>query len=387
MKLESKTLEEFLKNGKRLNLKMGGDDFPYWEKYSAFKHYLNNNLHKEVTKQAIRVDFQSKGNLNKVIWLNDHGPEHVKTVIERASHLLNNGSKSSLNAKEIFLLLMAIQLHDVGNFYGRVGHEKKIIEACREGLTPVLFDATEVKYVNEIASVHGGVVKYKNEENSKDTISRIQNETKIGGYDVRLQLLAAILRFADELADDRYRCDSKALIEGKIPKGSEIFHAYAYCLDTVSINQSKKCVELHFRVPKEFTLRTFGKLVGKSLKNVYLLDEIFNRALKMHFERVYCSKFWKQLVEIDKVWVRIEFYSTPSISESVSEDLKVHDEITFTLQDQEYPTSNLDIYKMCPNLKYSSGILINGENLLKKINNSKTNRKSKKKINSRNLKK
>jgi hypothetical protein len=358
---------------------MGGDSFPYHEKYTTFKHYLDNNLHKEVTKQAIRVDLEKKKKLNNVIWLNDHGPDHIKTVIERASHLLNNGDRLLLNAKEIFLLLNAIQLHDVGNFYGRVNHEKKVIEAIRDGLSPALFDATEVKYVNDIASVHGGKIVYKDGIQSKDTISRIQPEIKTDGYDVKLQVLAAILRFADELADDHNRADTKSLNEGKIPKGSEIFHAYASCLDTVRIEHSKKWVELHFKVPKEYTLRKFGKIDGRRIKYVFLIDEIFSRAMKMHFERIYCSKFWKHHVEIEKIWVRIDFYASPSAEKFTEKDLKVHDEITFTLQDHEYPSSDLDIYTMCPSLRFKNGSLINGQNLQNRIDKRKTQRKTEKK--------
>lgn len=385
MKLGKKTLDDWLKRIPNKELKKG-DTFPFHSKYTSFKDYLDNNLHQEVTKSAILAEMRGNTDFDKVIYLNDHGPKHIETVIERASQLVNNGDLLTLNAREVFLLLNAIQVHDVGNFYGRYSHERKVLQAIKEGLAPVLFDSTEVNYINEIAQVHGGKVKFKDGSETKNTIQSIRVDTKSDGYDIRLQLLAAILRFADELADDRHRCDIKALKEGTIPKGSEVFHAYAFCLDTVKVDHTDKKVELHFKIPKEFVFKKFGKISkgGNSVKRVYLIDEIFQRALKMHYERIYCSKFWRRNIDIDKIWVRMEFYATPSGNSFKEDELVVHRDITFTLQDNEYPTDNVDIYSMCPDLKYADGTNITGQRLAEKIKNkNEVNSIAKKKIKAR----
>jgi hypothetical protein len=367
MQLEG-TLEEWLKNPPVKLLKTGGDTFPFSSKYETFKHHLNTNLHKEVTKQAIYHEFISGKDKNTIIWLNDHGPDHINTVINRASDLLNNGDKCDLNPREVFLLLNSIQVHDIGNFYGRYNHEAKVLEAIGQGLTPILFDVVETKYVRDIAQVHGGKVKYKNGSDDKNTISTIKAEVTSDGYRIRQQLLASILRFADELADDKYRADLRSLNEDKIPSGSEVFHAYAGCLDTVKILHSKNTVELHFKVPKAYLLRTFGKIQpDQTVKQVYLLNEIYERAIKMHTERIYCSKFWKSQIDIDNIWVQIEFYGTADDGTLNEDSLFVHNDITFTLHDNQYPISTNDIFKLCPELVYSEGVYITGENMSKKI--------------------
>ncbi len=147
------TLVEWLRKPPKKAKKIGGDTFPYYSKYDTFKNYLDNYLHNEVTKGAIYQEIKESIDVDKIIWLNDHGPEHIKTVIERASQLLNNGTQCPLAVREVFLLLNAIQVHDVGNFYGRNGHEAKVINAIGEGLTPILFDSTEVIYIKNIAQV------------------------------------------------------------------------------------------------------------------------------------------------------------------------------------------------------------------------------------------
>ena len=63
----------------------------------------------------------------KIIFLNDHGPEHTQKVIERAYSILKN-TRIHLSEFETFILLCAIQIHDIGNVLGRSGHERKLNE-------------------------------------------------------------------------------------------------------------------------------------------------------------------------------------------------------------------------------------------------------------------
>jgi hypothetical protein len=373
------TLEDYLKNIPAEKLKRGGDTFPFNSRYETFKSYLEHGLHSEVTTGAILAELRKAESFDKVIWLNDHGPKHIKTVIERASQLLDNSGKFELNPREVFILLNAIQVHDVGNFYGRAGHEKEVLTAIKNGLTPILFDNTEVQLIRDIAQVHGGKVKYKDGTSDKNTILTIKEESISDGYTIRQRVLASILRFADELADDKSRADVRTLNEGKLPKGSEIYHAYAACLDTVMIKHDQKMVALHFKVPKNYLMRTFGKLTSSNtLKNVYLLDEIFERAIKMHQERIYCAKFWKGNIDIEKIWVQVAFYANQVDEVLNLEELLPFPEITFTLHDSDYPSGKLNIYSLCPDLKFKNGTQIDGVTLKEELRKNQQKSKPKK---------
>lgn len=352
-----------------------GDKNPYFTKYDNFKHELLKK-HNETTKGAILADIQEKINaaqvtkeeefaLQKVMWLNDHGPRHIATVIERASDLLNhNGIK--LNAREVYLLLNSIQIHDIGNFYGRTGHEKKILEVLKHDVRLAGFDDVERKYIIQVAQVHGGSVKTKSGSESNNTIISLkQGESKLGQYSIDLRFLAAILRFADEIADDKDRADSELLRDRKLPKGSEVFHAYSFCIDPVVVNHETQTIEIHMKVPLEFVKRK----LGKGNKEVWLLDEIYERALKMHHERIYCSKFWRQRLSIEKIWYQIEFYRFPKENEYLSlEDFDVPDDITFILEDNHYPNAPTDIFEICEGLRYYDGTLKDGQGFFEKEN-------------------
>ncbi len=369
MKLVNKNLEDWLKKPPTNNKVLKkGDTTPFYSKYDSFKEYIST-LHGEVERGSLLNDLKNESEKNgtfdfdAVTLLNDHGPIHISTVIERATHLLNN-NLSELNVREIFILLNAIQLHDVGNFYGRLGHEQKIKEVLKNGLPIIAFDTIESNYIKSVAQVHGGVKLDKFGNIDKGVISDIKDVVTSDGYTIRQRLLASLLRFADEIADDRHRAAINLLKEKKLPRGSEIFHAYSACLDTVLIKHEIKTVEYHFKVPKEFAIEKFGKINKDKgiIDEVFLIDEIYKRAIKTHEEKVYCSKFWKNNVDLEKIWVQIEFYHASEIGEFI------HPDITFTIEDNYYPQqSNIDIYTLCPNL-IVDGIPLDGNRVKNNIN-------------------
>ena len=358
MNLKNGTLEDWLKAPPAKALKRGGDENKYFSKYETFKTFLAQGLHKEVTMNAILEEYKNK-HKSKVIWLNDHGPEHVATVIKRASELLSGNSE--LNVKEVFLLLNAIQIHDLGNFYGRNGHERKVLDAISASLGEIVFDAMETMYIKFIAQVHGGKVTYLDGTHSKNTIGELKEVEMLDGYPIRLRLLASILRFADELADDKRRADKYTLDKGVMPKGSEIFHAYAACLDTVSVDIKNRAIKLHYKVPKKYLLNRLGKMDGKKVVEKYLIDEIYERLIKVHDERIYCSKFWKRVIDIDEIWAEIDFYDDQAKLTNVRNSIRV------SLNDNDYPHSPKSIYTLCPNLKYEDGTKIDGAGIAKEV--------------------
>lgn len=350
MELDKITLENWLEKSET-GYTLSGKLIKFFSLYETLKKFLLPK-HEETTKGAIieSIDVQikelkKKGDedlfkLEKIRWLNDHGPRHIDTVIERASQMLNT-SNDILSPREVFCLLSAIQLHDIGNFYGRIGHEKKIMDIVgTHGATLVGSDHIERRHILHIAQAHGGKVE---DTGNKDTISVLKNETPVLNDIIRLRLIAAIVRFADELADDRFRADIELLKQKKLPKSSEVYHAYSACLNSVIINHNNKTIELHFDIDKEYLKEKFGKDNGE----IYLIDEIYSRVLKMHQERIYCSRFWTPYIALENILVIMNFYS-----DDIHE--VVHPEITFTLSEKGYPENHQTIYEMCPDLEQES---------------------------------
>ena len=318
---------------------------PYKARFQSIAKYLNEEVHPHVEKGAL---LKGDG------YLTDHGPRHIETVVRRASRLLSHPQSTypQLTAYEVYLLLLAIHFHDVGNIFGRAEHEQRHSEVMAQ-LGPLLGnEMVEKQAILRIARVHGGKVN-----GSKDTISTLIPESHILGHDVRYQLLAAILRFADELADDSHRAARFPQKLGIIPEASQVHHEYAKSLNSVRIRPEENIIDLRFSFTKNDALRTFGKSGGNSsAQQVYLLDEIFERSLKMHTERKYCMRFTRGVVYIDVISVRIEIYND---SNSMTPCV---DPIGYRLREHGYPSSSSEtITDICPELT------INGSSLKQQL--------------------
>jgi hypothetical protein len=344
MKLNNNTLEGWLEHAPADAFYMQRS-VNYHSYYTTLKDYLYNNVHKWVTIGANLKD--------PSLVLNDHGPDHVASVIDRASHLVS-GPDCELNALEVYLLITSIQLHDVGNIFGRYEHELKASDIMLEAENKCGRDDIERAIINRIVKAHGG--KVRGITNGNDKIGLLRPEEPIMNEVIRLQAIASILRFADELADDKSRANLISLKSGDLPKKSEVFHAYSACLDSVLIKHEHKAIELYFKIPKDYATRTFGKLDG----DIFLLDEIYNRVMKMHMERIYCMRFCKKLIDIERIFVSIVFFH------KYLDD--VYPQIKFEISETGYPIANLDgLFGLCTSLKDGTGNKIDGEYVKKKI--------------------
>jgi len=328
------------------------DGFSYIERYNNTQKALNP-IHKDIVTGALLADIYKKLESGEVTWdnityLNNHGPEHVKAVIEKASQVLI-ASKCKITAYEGYLLLMAIQFHDIGNIFGRENHEKQCMKIMQD-FEYIGRDAPEKMLIAKIAAVHGGIIGEKN----KDTISALEEKTNMMGQkEVRVAFLSALLRFADELADDRTRASRFLMEKDKIPNLSRIHHAYSSSLHSVIAENNR--ISLAYTLDANDALKKYMK----NGSDIYLLDEIYSRTLKMHFEKIYCMRFLRPYVNIDSIRVEIQIYD---FDEGISFN---PDRFEYTLKEKGYPIySHEDILDICPALKEWSGKEV--ENRLKK---------------------
>lgn len=242
--------------------------------------------------------------LTEGVMLTRHGSRHVNTVVRRASDLLMDKSNEwdpRFSPYEVYLLLMAIYVHDIGNLEGRAEHEKRIASIIKELKIRLSEETVERKAIIQIAQAHGGTTNGTN----KDTIGQLASTDPVLGQHVRKQALAAVMRFADELADDSTRSASILMKTDALPKESEVYHYYAKALHSVNVRRSDHAVDLRFLFHSKDATRTFGK----DKQSVYLLDEIYSRTLKMYRECEYCMRFTYGFFWIDTISVKIEIHT------------------------------------------------------------------------------
>lgn len=240
-----------------------------------------------------------------------HNAEHFDEVVRYAGELvLKSNTPESLKLKpyEIYALLVAIRVHDAGNIYGRQDHEKKcfhVLRSCNAGGN----DNIEKKKIADIAQAHGG----KSAIGSKDTIGALDEKNAVGTTSIRPRLLAALVRFADEICENSGRATDLSII----PEKSKIYHAYAGSITSNTFDG--KWVSLEFVIPHNLAKETLNSYEYKKVIDidgvesieeivisVYLLDNILDRLEKMDRERKYCNRFMKDVVYVEGIRAKIE---------------------------------------------------------------------------------
>lgn len=257
------------------------------EDYKSIEEYMNEHCHPNATLgAAVNIDGL----------LTDHGPDHVRMVAENAKQLVGDFSLRRLNGYEIYLLLLAIHFHDVGNCFGREEHEKKIDEVmCALG-DKLPLDTAERLMVSDIATAHGGYTSGSTED--KDTLKPLKSIDSCNGITIRPALLAAILRFADELSDDNTRCNRFLDKLGVIPPENQIFHAYSAALAPITFNAN--VIDFKYYIPYEQSQEKIPNEDGS-----FLYDEIMKRLKKCMRELEYCRKYAEGFIRITTLNVEL----------------------------------------------------------------------------------
>ena len=278
----------------------------------------------DADKRAILL--QELQDADPIVHLNNHGKGHVDKVIQKVSELLHFFDRGHLTPYEGFFLRCAIQLHDAGNVYGRDNHESEAARILEEKGKPFIPCAIERKVIEKVALVHGGAY-----EGDRDTIRHLSSKKQLYDRVIRKSLLAALLRFSDELADDHSRADLDGLERNTIVPGGVIYHRYSQALHTVKIGRNSTTDAVELSLCYEFDSQIASQQYNKGNTSVFLLDEIYDRTLKMERERRYCMRYLRPCLSLDRIKVEI-----------VIQDLQNpfnNDRLTYTLEDNGYPST------------------------------------------------
>lgn len=226
-----------------------------WTNYSSAKFFLEKSVFPAIAKEEPN--------------LTDHTKIHIMDVQSNALSLIKD-SLEKFNTMELYLLLLSILFHDVGNCFGRSNHESKIGKVLNAENMPFI-DHDMRMHVIKIAEAHGG---------SLDKIKKLSTLLHLDSFTINRRELAAIVKFADELAEGPQRTNQFAINNNLIDPESEIFHKYA-SITKININGSRIVANYNIRL-KELKNRD-------DLKE--LLSFIFVRLVKLNNERIICAHY------------------------------------------------------------------------------------------------
>ena len=157
--------------------------------------------------------------------LTDHGPRHIAHVLANVFKLLD-GDLDHFTPIEHYVLALSVLFHDVGNVYGRKGHNKRIGRVYDHVRRADKF-AQEKALIVQIAQAHTGEAR----DGSRNTLADVPVVSQLDGEPVKAREIAAIVRFADELAEGRKRTSEYMKRHGKYDAESLPYHDYAAATD------------------------------------------------------------------------------------------------------------------------------------------------------------
>lgn len=299
----------------------------YWREYADARQYLIDEIYREIKGQEPN--------------LTDHSGNHVANVMDRAWDLIED-QKEKFSAIEIYLLCLIIIFHDVGNIEGRGGHNKKIAEIYNIIKRKHPKFNQERRLVLTAAGAHCGQSKSGN----KDTLCEVDEIANLYNKKINLREIASILRLSDELAEGPQRTSHYLLIRDKIGEKSKIYHEYASITD-IFVDKGNNRLVLNYNID-----------YNSSESTMLLLRFVYERILKLDFERRYCKYYAPILDKLKKTEATINFTIEGNISNLDLPKIELGDKYNFIESSEDVDMVNSFI-KSYP--------AFNIENIIKKL--------------------
>ena len=257
--------------------------------------------------------------------LTDHGMKHVTNVQDNVLALLREDDQlADLSGIEIYCLGMLVLFHDAGNVYGRKDHQDnvgRVFDKIR-GTDPAL--RREKTLIVKATRAHTGTAQ----DGSCDTLRELGDGENLEGKPVRLRQLAAILRFADELAEGPQRTSSFMQAEGLYEQASRMHHEYASSTH-VSIHRATE------RIVVIYEIGTGGSHEAEP-DSEYLsefLTFVYRRLIKLDQERQYARHYSKLLLPFRSTEATFNFHYAENVLDFDMPPLKLTDRVVVPGQD------------------------------------------------------
>lgn len=275
----------------------------------------------------------------------DHGEDHFDEIVNYLGDLIPLDQVSAggcISPYELFVTLMAARIHDVGNIGGRKDHEKY----CYDTLCKISDgnDSIERTLIASIAQAHGG----KSKRDCPDTISDLAPKRGTDSKVIDARKCAALVRFADEICENRRRAFESVDFSKESFKESEIYHVYASCISLSNFSKTDRHLTIHIDVPVAILNKRFVK--SGASQQLLLIEEIAIRLQKLDLERKYCNNYLPDELRIRGINVTISTYKSESASDGRMLPLDLIEITTHDFKDIGYPLPSKNLTETWPEL-------------------------------------
>ena len=249
--------------------------------------------------------------------LSDHGTDHIANVKQNVIDLLSDdGEITNLTGIEMYCLGMLILFHDSGNVYERKNHHKNVAKVFDKIRGTAASVRREKTLIVQAAQAHTGT----SQDGSHDTLKAVGEIESLEGKRVQLRELAAILRFADELAEGPQRTSEFMQAEGRYSAESQIYHTYASS-SHIFIERRARRIALTYEI--DIGAQSAGQGRKKDLSKLFAF--IYKRLLKLNQERQYARHYSDLLTPFKTTDVKFNFHCKGEILVTNLAPLKLAD--------------------------------------------------------------
>ncbi|WP_165233532.1 HD domain-containing protein [Aquisphaera insulae] len=238
-------------------------------------------------------------------YFTDHGEAHIRSVINSAGELSQKWlefkkGQPYLTALDIYLILTAILWHDVGMVIDRATHAELVYKMTDE--VSEFFPNPPVKnLVSRIAQAHKGASSLNSLK--VDDLCTIKGSA----YTVNTAMLAAIVRFADEISENHTRASRQVL--ATVPEDQKIYWLYALSVASCIAVPKRERVVVDYqfdadKVVSRWPDRDFESFRSPEDKKIDVLTYALCRLEKMNNEREYCLRNFIAIAPIREIEAR-----------------------------------------------------------------------------------
>lgn len=214
---------------------------------------------------------------------NNHGRSHINRVLFNLNALL--GAKpfqnDTITPYELFLAMMSILYHDIGILRGRKDHNEKSALLLSEENNEYIIDSQDKKIISV------AVVSHSSNTDIEETCVRFQDKEVIGGQIVRPKVIAALVRFADELDEDFRRADTS--LQQKLQISGESLFYWQASQRILGIAPDRNALTININV--ELLPEDVGRVVTMDNKARAFLSLFAEKLSKINQERRKVVKF------------------------------------------------------------------------------------------------
>lgn len=264
----------------------------------------------------------------------DHGVGHILDVQKTIYSMIEN-RLDNFTPLELYILCCASYFHDWGNIIDRQDHREYAYKFYNGIFSNTQREKQESSVLDRLVWAHTGI----SSSGDKDTLKDISEKQSLYGSYINARKLAAILRFADELAESPRRTSVDYVAAKRLNKESLCHHLYANCID-ISCKTDEKRVLIDLHVGFTFLNGECHAVfvgTGKKVSLSHFLDFLEKKLRKTDEERKYANYYLKDFLHFSEISANITFLKVKRAALSGEGFEKECFSKVMTLDDKEIP--------------------------------------------------